>query len=129
MALNEESKNIPYTLGRLFAVYEEAQQRAIPGIKATIKSRYFNSAIATPAIIFPILSKLYQTHLKKISAASTGSAVYLDKQVTELKSIIGEEYPTRLNLAQQGSFDLGYYQQVQKRYTKKEDNDNGSDSE
>lgn len=118
MALNEESRNIPYTLGRLFSVYEAAQQAANPGINTTIKDRYFNSAAATPAMIFPILGNLYQKHLRKLEG---GSAVYFDKQVMELKGILKDEYPMRLTLPQQGSFDLGYYHQTQKRYTKKED--------
>lgn len=118
MALNEESRNIPYTLGRLFSVYEAAQKAANPGINTTIKDRYFNSAAATPAMIFPILGNLYQKHLRKLEG---GSAVYFDKQVMELKGILKDEYPMRLTLPQQGSFDLGYYHQTQKRYTKKED--------
>ena len=118
VALNEESRNIPYTLGRLFSVYEAAQKAANPGINTTIKDRYFNSAAATPAMIFPILGNLYQKHLRKLEG---GSAVYFDKQVMELKGILQDEYPMRLTLPQQGSFDLGYYHQTQKRYTKKED--------
>ena len=117
-----ESKDVykrqPYTLGRLFSVYEAAQQAANPGINTTIKDRYFNSAAATPAMIFPILGNLYQKHLRKLEG---GSAVYFDKQVMELKGILKDEYPMRLTLPQQGSFDLGYYHQTQKRYTKKED--------
>lgn len=31
------------------------------------------------------------------------------------------EYPARLTLEEQGMFMLGYYHEVQKRYTKKED--------
>ena len=119
VALNEESRNIPYTLGRLFAVYEAAQQAANPGINATIKDRFFNSAAATPATIFPILANLYQKHLRKIDAK--GYAVKLDKQVAALKAVLDEEYPARLTLPQQGSFDLGYYHQTQKRYANKEE--------
>ena len=37
VSLNEASTNIPYTLGRLFSVYEAAQQAANPGINTTIK--------------------------------------------------------------------------------------------
>lgn len=37
VSLNEASTNIPYTLGRLFAVYEALQEAANPGINATIK--------------------------------------------------------------------------------------------
>lgn len=117
VSLNEASTNIPYTLGRLFSVYEAAQQAANPGINTTIKDKYFNSAAAMPASIFPVLNNLYQKHLRKLEI---GQRVYFDKQV----SALGESYPTRMTLAQQGAFDLGYYHQTQKRYTKKEENKN-----
>ena len=121
VSLNEASTNIPYTLGRLFSVYEAAQQAANPGINATIKDKYFNSAAAMPASIFPVLNNLYQKHLRK---QQTGQRIYFDKQVSALKGVLGESYPTRMTLAQQGAFDLGYYHQTQKRYTKKEENEN-----
>ena len=121
VSLNEASTNIPYTLGRLFSVYEATQQTANPGINTTIKDKYFNSAAAMPASIFQVLNNLYQKHLRKLE---TGQRVYFDKQVSTLKGVLGESYPTRMTLAQQGSFDLGYYHQTQKRYTKKEENEN-----
>ena len=65
MALNENSTNVAYTLGRTFAVLEAIQEEANPGINATIKDRYFNSACATPASIFPVLFKLENSHIKK----------------------------------------------------------------
>lgn len=122
VSLNETSTNPAYTLGRLFSVYEAVQQKANPGITTTIKDKYFNSASAMPASIFPVLNNLYQKHLRKLDA---GMRIYYDKQVSSLKSIFGEGYPVRLTLAQQGAFDLGYYHQTQKRYTKKEENNNG----
>ena len=121
VSLNESSTDTAYTLGRLFSVYEAVQQSANPGINATIKDKYFNSAAAMPASIFPVLNNLYQKHLRKLEA---GQRVYYDKQVMALKSILGECYPARMTLAQQGSFDLGYYHQAQKRYTKKEEENN-----
>lgn len=121
VSLNEASTNIPYTLDRLFSVYEAAQQAANPGINTTIKDKYFNSAAAMPASIFPVLNNLYQKHLRKLE---TGQRVYFDKQVSALKGVLSESYPTRMTLAQQGAFDLGYYHQTQKRYTKKEENEN-----
>lgn len=120
VSLNEDSTNIAYTLGRIFSIYEAAQQAANPGINATIKDKYFNSAAAMPASIFPILNNLYQKHLRKLESSRR---IYFDKQVCELKSILGESYPARMTLAQQGAFDLGYYHQTQKRYTKKEENE------
>ena len=121
VSLNEASANIPYTLGRLFSVYEAAQQAANPGINATIKDKYFNSAAAMPASIFPVLNNLYQKHLRKLE---NKQRIYFDKQVSALKGVLGESYPARMTLAQQGTFDLGYYHQTQKRYTKKEEQEN-----
>lgn len=124
VSLNENSKNIPYTLGRLFSVYEEIQEKANPrnpgnpGINTTIKDRYFGSAATMPATVFPILSNLAQKHLRKLSDAQR---IYLDKKVMTLKSALGEQYPAHMSLPEQGSFDLGYYHQTQDRYTKKED--------
>lgn len=118
VSLNESSTNIPYTLGRLFSVYEAVQQAANPGINATIKDKYFNSASSIPATIFPILDKLCQKHLRKLRIEQQ---VNFNKQIGQIMDILHEEYPARLNLPQQGSFDLGYYHQTQKRYTKKED--------
>ena len=118
VSLNKDSKNVPYTLGRLFSVYEEIQQAANPGINTTIKDKYFGSAATMPATVFPILSSLAQKHLRKLSDAQR---VYLDKKVMTLKSVLGEQYPAHMSLPEQGSFDLGYYHQTQARYTKKED--------
>ena len=72
-------------------------------------------------MVFPVLLKLAQKHLKKLDV---GLRTYYDKQLTDLLSRLGEEYPARLNLPQQGSFQLGYYHQTQARYEKKEDKKN-----
>lgn len=117
VSLNEESSNPAYVLGRLFAIYEAVQEAANPGINTTIKDRFLNSAAATPATIFPILDNLYQKHLRKLSEAQK---VFYDKQTTELKGRLSDAYPVRQSLPQQGSFNLGYYHQLQKRYEKKE---------
>lgn len=118
VSLNENSTNIPYTLGRLFAVYEAVQEAANPGINATIKDKYYNSAGATPAVIFPILDSLCQKHLRKLDI---GFRITFDRQIGQIKNVLGESYPVRLSLPEQGSFNLGYYHQKQFRYTKKED--------
>ena len=102
-----------------YAAQKEAFEAANPGINATIKDKYFNSVAATPAHILPILDSLCQKHLRKLD---TGKRIYFDKQIGELKCIMGEENPVRLSLPEQGSFYLGYYHQKQKRYEKKENN-------
>ena len=122
VSLNPDATHAPYLLGRLFSVLEAIQSAANPGINATIKDKYFNSAAATPALVFPTLIGLAQKHLKKLGGSAKGLAVSYDKQLGELLDKLGTDFPARMNLQQQGSFQLGYYQQTQARYQKKEEN-------
>lgn len=116
MELNENSNYMPYVLGRLFSVLEAIQNSANPNINTTIKDRYFNSACATPAMVFPTLINLAQKHLNKLSPALETT---YNKQLTELFSKISKNYPARMTLPEQGAFQIGYYHQTQKRFTKK----------
>lgn len=118
MALNEESNNVYYNLGRLFAVLEHVQKEANPEINATIKDKYFNSAASAPANTFPLLVNLAQKHLRKIKVE--GTKISFQKQIQGITEKLGESYPVRMTMPQQGSFHLGYYHQTQKRYEKKE---------
>ena len=117
MQLNDQTNYLPYLLGRLFSVLEAVQAAANPGINATIRDRYFNAASATPANVFPLLLNLAQKHLAKLDK---GQEVYYDKQITAICGMIGETLPARMNLPEQSAFQLGYYHETQKRYTKKE---------
>lgn len=119
MGLKEGCEESAYVLGRLFAVLESIQKDANPGINTTIRDRYFNSACATPASVFPTLIKLKNSHIKKLERESGGTKVYYEKMLTELMGKI-EKFPRRLSLEEQGKFMLGYYHQVQKKYEKKE---------
>ncbi len=117
VSLNPESNNPAYVLGRLFSLLEAIQNAANPGINATIKDKYFNSAAATPSHVFAILMPLAQKHLKKLSPSKR---IYFEQQLTELLGKL-EEFPARLTLPMQSAFHLGYYHQTQKRYEKKEE--------
>jgi CRISPR-associated protein Csd1 len=122
VSLNPDSTNVPYVLGRLFSVLEAIQSAANPGINATIKDKYFNSASSIPATVFPTLLNLAQKHLRKLKASKPGLAITYEKQLSELAAVVGDQFPARLNLPQQGSFQLGYYHQTAARYQKKEEN-------
>lgn len=117
MQLNDQTNYLPYLLGRLFSVLEAVQAAANPGINATIRDRYFNAASATPANVFPLLLNLAQKHLAKLDK---GQEIYYDKQITAICGMIGETLPARMNLPEQSAFQIGYYHETQKRYTKKE---------
>ena len=116
MALNTESDHVPYILGRLFSILEAVQEKANPGVNATIKDKYFGSASATPAVVFPTLINLAQKHLRKFDG---GMRVFYEKQLCEIMEKLEGEYPRYLNLPQQGAFQLGYYHQKQARYQRK----------
>ena len=133
--LNQDSNYTPYVLGRLFAVLEMVQivanretkttnretkttnretKTTNPGIKATIKDKYFTSASATPALVFPLLLSLSQHHQRKLTA---GSKIHYDQIITDLESRIHEELPSRFTLQEQGAFYLGYYHEKQQLFT------------
>lgn len=111
MSLNEQSTHPAYILGRLFAVLERAQIEAAKPAKldSTIKDRYFSSACASPATVFPVLLRLSQHHISK---AQYGH--YYDKQIGEILNLLDVEnnpIPSRLTLDDQGVFVIGYYHQ------------------
>lgn len=129
VSLNETTNEKPYVLGRLFALLEHLQQAAHTSnnkeLNTTIKNRYFNSACDNPASVFPVLEKLANHHLAKLSA---GNKVFFEKQIGELMDKLPMEMPVlprTFSLEEQGVFILGYYHQNQKRYAKKEENENG----
>ena len=118
VSLNPDSSNVPYNLGRLFSVLEAIQTAANPGLNTTIKDQYFNAASSMPNRVYPVLINLAQKHLRKLEG---GLRTYYDNQLIDLMSKLGETLPDRMNLPQQGSFQLGYYHQTQARYEKKEE--------
>ncbi|MDY7001932.1 MAG: type I-C CRISPR-associated protein Cas8c/Csd1, partial [Thermodesulfobacteriota bacterium] len=116
MALDEKSTNTFYRLGRLFAILERAQEEAVKA-GASIKDKFFSSACATPAKVFPHLVGLNQHHMKKIRQDKKGYAKWLDKKIEEITNGIEpfeedrEGFPAHLSADEQGLFILGYYQQ------------------
>lgn len=118
VSLNEKATQPAYLLGRLFAVLEKVQQEAIGEMNASIKDRYFTSACASPASVFPMLLRLSQHHIK---AAEHGK--FSERQIEEILQSLDVEtnpIPSRLNLDEQGVFILGYYHQRHAFYVKKD---------
>jgi CRISPR-associated protein Csd1 len=114
MSLNEESPNVPYRLGRLFAVLEKAQNDTNKEMKSTINSKYFSSASSNPAVVFPVLLKLAQHHIAKSDWG------FRSNQLIEQILAGVDDFPAYLNLEDQGMFMLGYYHQRKAFFTKKE---------
>lgn len=118
MALDESNNNQAYLCGRLFAILEKIQQDASnTTLNRTIKDAYFASAIAKPVLVFPKIMKLAQNHLSKVK-----SPIYYNNLICEIMNKLTNEFPESLSLADQGRFIIGYYQENQKLYEKKEKN-------
>lgn len=116
MSLNEQATIPAYVLGRLFAVLEKVQQEAIGDMNASIKDRYFTSACASPASVFPVLLRLSQHHIAKAEFGYTS-----DRRIQEILGLLDVEknpIPARLTLDEQGIFVLGYYHQRAAFYVK-----------
>ncbi len=117
VSLNETSPNVPYRLGRLFAVLEKAQGDANRDreVGSTIKNRYFGSASTTPAVVFPPLIKLAQHHIAKSDWGWKTT-----QQMEEILSGV-DAFPAWLGLEEQGMFMLGYYHQRRALFTKRDE--------
>jgi CRISPR-associated protein Csd1 len=110
--LDESNDNPAYRCGRLFAVLEQAQRRAVPGINATIADRFFGTASSAPASVFGRLLRGAQPHLAKLQRDRPGAAIALQSRLEEILGGIGASgFPRTLALEDQGLFALGYYHQ------------------
>ena len=118
VSLDTENTNPAYLLGRLFAVLERAQSAALPGLNATIKDRFFGSAMATPARVFPLLEKKATHHLSLLKKGENGGLGYwLEKELGLIYMRLEADKPRVFNLEDQCRFIAGYYHQ---RWTPKQ---------
>lgn len=118
MSLDVNRTEAAYHLGRWFALLEKIQRDALgENLNATIKDRFYTSASATPAAMFPRLIQLSQHHLRKME--NPGQRITREKQTQEIADKL-DAFPRQLGLEDQGLFHLGYYHQNRDLYTKKE---------
>ncbi len=114
MSLDTERREVGYLLGRLFAILEKAQLDALGSINSTIKDRFYSSASATPASVFPRLLRLSQHHIEKATYGYIS-----DRRIGEIMEHI-TAFPDHMNLNQQGLFAIAYYQQKNSFYKSNE---------
>lgn len=115
--LDKENTNQGYLCGRLFAVLDKIQDEA--NNQHSIRERYMNSASATPAAVFATILNLSYHHSEKLNE---GRKVWFEKIKQEIVDKISPNgFPAHLDLQDQGRFFVGYYQQTQWFYTKKEE--------
>lgn len=114
MALDLSNTNQAYLCGRLFAVLEKIQEKANPGLNATIKDRYYGSASTTPIAVF---SRLIDLSMKHLSKMNQGASIHFDKLLCEIISNISPDgFPVHLSMEDQARFAIGYYHQRQELF-------------
>ncbi len=125
MSLSNENDNQGYVLGRMFAVMERAQSAAIGSVGASITDRYIGAASTTPGRVFPNLFRGLQNNMSKIRKNKPGWAVNLDKEMSAAVSLMDgtQSLPAFLDEEGQGQFFIGYYQEREKLWQKKDAND------
>lgn len=115
--LNKEEKNIGYLCGRLFAVLEYTQRKALG--TSTFADKYLGAAMSSPAKVFTTLYKLSAHHLSKIN--SPRFEIYIKNIRFDITSKNPSfEFPTQLNLYEQGRFVVGYDHQMGDLYAHKD---------
>ena len=127
MSLDMSNTNPNYLCGRLFAVLERIQEKS-QGDKSeskTIRDSFFSAAASMPSTVFPNLIKKAQYHLNKLEPKYDA---FYSKQLGEIIDMLDVEFPSYASTEDQGRFMLGYYQQREHFFNKKnkEDKNNGT---
>lgn len=119
VSLNEKNTDPGYRLGRLFAALERVQERAQGNLNASIRERYYGAFSATPVTVLPLLMKLKNHHLAKLpKLRDWDESAYFEKILGDIVDGLGD-IPTRLSLAEQARFAVGYYHQRQAFFPKR----------
>ena len=112
VSLDRTELNSGYRLGRLFAVLERLQAAGLGKRNATVRDRFYASASATPARIFPSLFRNAKNHSKSIrSKVGVGLAEWFEDRIADVVNGMGSALPATLSLQDQGRFAIGYYHQ------------------
>jgi CRISPR-associated protein Csd1 len=110
--LDETATEPAYVWGRLFALLEAIQRRALPDTNATIRDRYFGLAMTQPAATMRMLRTNANGHLKKLigKQATRPAGLALDGRLASVSQLIDREtgLPAHLDARGQVQFILGY---------------------
>ncbi len=123
VALDKTNKNPAYLLGRLFAVLERVQWKALK--IETIRERYYGAFSSTPVTVYPQLMKLKNHHLAKMDSGKN----FFENLIGEIVDGLDGSgiIPRQFSLEEQGRFAVGYYHQRQDLKFKGTDTKNNID--
>ena len=122
VSLDTTSDNVPYLLGRLFAVFMYAE-KAVAKRSATISDKWFGSASSSPSRAFPSLMRGFRHNISKLGkgdSKSQGSGIRADKAAGEIARLLPApgDLPSFMVPENQARFFVGYYHQERALYTR-----------
>lgn len=125
VTLDREERRPAYLCGRLLAVLEDAQRRALGDVNATIVDRFYGSASSTPIAVFGRLLRGAQAHLARLRRDQPPAYRALQTEIQQILGGLPEQrggpaFPAMLSLRDQGLFALGYYHQRAYIFTRRE---------
>lgn len=109
--LTQDNVSTAYACGQLFAVYERLQymyahQNSNKKLNKNLAQNYFSATIKQPGVFFPKLADLAVVYINGIH-----SSWHYTELLGDLSERIGQAFPSRFTMDEQGQFILGYYQQ------------------
>jgi len=122
VSLNLDCNDPGYLLGRLFAVYEQAQYAALGNINASIRDKFFGAASSTPQTVAGVLQRGLIPHLAKVRKERPGQAINIEKEIAAIMERFDptkNPFPRALPPEQQALFALGYYHQRSRQFAGK----------
>jgi len=124
--LNEEHPHPAYHCGRLMAVLDYLQYRALGEVGAGVVQRYYAAASSTPGLVLGRLLRMAQFHLGKLDAHERRSFEY---RIGQVMGQLQDGFPPPLSLEEQSLFALGYYHQKAHRPPKNGDESAAEETE
>ena len=121
MLFGLEGKPVGYKLGALMAVYEKIQEDSAKySVGASVRDRFYTSFSSRPASVLANLDRLSRAHLSKLKRNRPAVYHSMQKRLKTLMVEIDiESLPASMNAKEQSYFAVGYYQQREDFFRKK----------
>lgn len=110
-SVNEDHPSVAYHCGRLLAVIDAVQRKAIRNIETTVVDRFYGTASTAPASVFGRLINGSIPHLSKIKGDDRAAYNALHERLERITLKVGDDLPKTLTPQQQALFGLGYFHQ------------------
>ncbi|KMS74065.1 hypothetical protein ACM01_15670 [Streptomyces viridochromogenes] len=108
--LNTTSTEPGYVCGRIMAMLEAIQRKAMPKVNTTITDKYLTTAVVSPRAALTRLRIGARPHLRTIARTSEPAAKAMENRMRDTFDLL-DALPAHLNAEQQALFILGYEHQ------------------